>query len=206
VVRLIDHHDLEPLLRRQIHLLRLRDFLEQVLYDDAVVVAHIGRCDLEVVDGGDNVELELAVRRGLEDARVDFDLFDAWAVELFERGDDAGLLAGTRGAVDEEVGEVAALGLDVVLECNEACSGKTYEGPKTLGELGMVAEGVECARAVFIYEERHDGAVVDVECLYKNLVDRRRVESRVRVGRVKCVVRAISLSSDPTPLASTPRP
>jgi hypothetical protein len=41
MIRLVDHHDLEPLLRRQIHLLRLRDFLEQILNNDAVIVSYI---------------------------------------------------------------------------------------------------------------------------------------------------------------------
>lgn len=109
MVRLIDNDDLEALSRAEVDLLCLRDFLEQVLDDDAVVVSDVRGRDFEVVDGGDNVEFELAVRRGLEDARVDFDLFDAGAVELFEGGDDACFLACSRGAVDEQVGKVTAL-------------------------------------------------------------------------------------------------
>lgn len=59
-----------------------------------------------MVYGGDNVELQLAVRSRLEDTRIDLDLFDSRAVELFERRNDAGLLSGARRAVDEQVGEV----------------------------------------------------------------------------------------------------
>lgn len=33
-----------------------------------------------MIDGGDNVEFKLAVGGGLEDAGVDFDLLDTWAV------------------------------------------------------------------------------------------------------------------------------
>lgn len=62
-----------------------------------------------MVDRGHDVEFELAVAGRLEDARVDLDFLDAGAVELFEGCDDAGFLAGARGAVDEEVWEVAAL-------------------------------------------------------------------------------------------------
>jgi hypothetical protein len=50
MVRFIDNHNLEALLRAQINLLRLRDLFEQVLYDYSVVVSDIGRCDFEVVD------------------------------------------------------------------------------------------------------------------------------------------------------------
>jgi hypothetical protein len=64
-----------------------------------------------VVDGADNVEFELAVGCGLEDSCVDFDLFDAGPIQLFEGRDDPGFLTCTGGAIDEEVREVAALSL-----------------------------------------------------------------------------------------------
>ena len=80
---LIHHDHLEALLCAEIDLLRLRDLLEQLLHDDAVVVAHVRRCDLEMVHGRHDVEFELAVRRGLEDARVDLDLLRAGAEECF---------------------------------------------------------------------------------------------------------------------------
>lgn len=79
------------------------------MHDDPVVVAYVGGCDFEVVHGCDNVELELAVAGGLEDTRVDFDLFYAWSVELLESSYNSGFFAGARGAVDEEMREVAAL-------------------------------------------------------------------------------------------------
>jgi hypothetical protein len=47
----------------------------------------------------------------LEDAGVDFYFLDAGTVEFFEGGYYAGFFAGARGTVDEEVGEVAGLGL-----------------------------------------------------------------------------------------------
>lgn len=59
-----------------------------------------------------DIELEFAVRGGLEDASVDFDLLDAWAVEFLEGGDYACLLACTGRSIDEKMGEVAALCLD----------------------------------------------------------------------------------------------
>jgi hypothetical protein len=74
-----------------VNLLRLCYLLQQILHDDPVIVSHIRRRDLEVVDGGYDVELELPVRGGLEDSRVDLDLFNAWPVQLFERGDNASL-------------------------------------------------------------------------------------------------------------------
>lgn len=111
MVGLIDNDDLEALARGNVDLLGLRNFLEQRLDNDAVVVADVGRGDFEVVDGGDDVEFDFAVGGGLEDARVDFDLFDAGAVELLEGGDDTGLFAGAGRTVDQQVGEVAGLGL-----------------------------------------------------------------------------------------------
>jgi len=47
----------------------------------------------------------------LEDSGVDFYFIDAGAEEFFEGRDDTGFFAGARGAVDEEVWKVAALGL-----------------------------------------------------------------------------------------------
>lgn len=41
MIRLIDNHDLKPLLRARIHLLGLRHFFEQVLHDDAVVITDV---------------------------------------------------------------------------------------------------------------------------------------------------------------------
>jgi hypothetical protein len=69
-----------------------------------------------VINGGYDVELELAIRRSLEDARIDLDLFDAGPIELFESRDDAGLLACTGGAIDKEMWEVAALCLQLLCE------------------------------------------------------------------------------------------
>ena len=112
MIRLVDHDHLEPLPGILIDLLRLRDFLEQILDDDAVEVADVRRGDFEVVDGGDDVEFEFAVRGRLEDARVNFDLFDAGAVEGAEGGDYASLFAGAGGAIDEKVREVGGLGLE----------------------------------------------------------------------------------------------
>lgn len=94
MIRLINHHDLEALPRARIQLLSLRHFLQQVLHDNAVVVPDVRGRDLEVVDGGYDVELELSVAGGLEDARVDLYLLDAGAVEFLERGDNAGFFAG----------------------------------------------------------------------------------------------------------------
>jgi hypothetical protein len=52
-----------------------------------------------VVYGGDDVEFELSVRAGLEDARVDLDLLNARPEEFFEGRYDAGFLAGAGWAV-----------------------------------------------------------------------------------------------------------
>lgn len=93
MIRLVDHDNLESLLRGEIDLLRLRDLLEQLLHHDPVVVAHIGGGDLEVVDRGDDVEIELAVAGRLEDSGVDLDLFDSRTEEFLEGRDDAGFLA-----------------------------------------------------------------------------------------------------------------
>lgn len=62
-----------------------------------------------MVYGRDDVELELAVCGGLENACIDLNLLDTGSIELFERCDDACLLACARRTVDEEVWKVAAL-------------------------------------------------------------------------------------------------
>ncbi len=111
MVRLVNHHHFEPLPRVLVHLLRLRDFFQQVLDDNTVEVADVAGGDFEMVDGGDDVEFEFAVGGRLKDAGVDFDFFDTGAVEGAEGGDDAGFFAGAGGAVDEEVREVGGLGL-----------------------------------------------------------------------------------------------
>lgn len=82
MIGLVDDHNLEPLLGRLVDLLRLRHLLEQVLNYDSIVVADVGGRDLEVVDRGYDVELELAVAAGLKDTRVDLDLLDTGAEEL----------------------------------------------------------------------------------------------------------------------------
>lgn len=80
VVGLVDDHDLELLPGRLIDLLCLGHLFEQVLYDNSVIVAHIGRCYLEVIDRSDDVEFELAAAARLEDAGVDLDFLDTGTV------------------------------------------------------------------------------------------------------------------------------
>jgi hypothetical protein len=67
MIRLIDNHDLEALPSCLVNLLRLSDFLQQVLHHETIRGADIRRRDLEVIDGCDDVELELSVRGCLED-------------------------------------------------------------------------------------------------------------------------------------------
>lgn len=83
MICLIDDNNFESLLGGLIDLLCLSDFLEQVLNDDAIVIANIRWCDFEMVDRGYNIEFEFAVAAGLEDARINLDLFYARAVKLF---------------------------------------------------------------------------------------------------------------------------
>lgn len=64
-----------------------------------------------MVDGGDDVELELAVGRGLKYTSIDFDFLDTWAKELLQRSNNTGFLASAGGAIDEKVREVATLRL-----------------------------------------------------------------------------------------------
>ncbi len=62
-----------------------------------------------MVDGSDDVEFQFSVRGCLEHAGINFNLFDAWAVEFFQGCDDAGFLPGARGPVYEEMREITAL-------------------------------------------------------------------------------------------------
>ena len=123
MICLVDDDDLEALLCAEVDLLGLRDFLEQILHHYSVVVPDIGGRDLEVVYGGDDVELEFAVRRGLEDARVDLDLLDTGTVHLLERCDDARLFACARRAVYEEMWKVTALCLRGRMLAGPVCEG-----------------------------------------------------------------------------------
>lgn len=93
MICLIDDYDLEALLRTQVDLLCLRNFLEQILHDHPVIVSDVRGCDFEVVYRRDDVEFKFTVRSGLEDTSVDFDFLDSWAVEFFEGGDYTRLLA-----------------------------------------------------------------------------------------------------------------
>ena len=52
----------------------------------------------------------------MEDTRINLDLLYTRAVEFFESSDDSCFLAGTRGAVYEEMREVAALSLQMTSE------------------------------------------------------------------------------------------
>ena len=61
MVRFIDDDDFEALFGGEVDLLGLGDFFEQVLDDDAVVIADVGRRDFEVVVGGNDVEFEFTV-------------------------------------------------------------------------------------------------------------------------------------------------
>jgi hypothetical protein len=92
VIRLIDDHNLESLLGALVYLLRLRNLLRQILYDDSVIGPNIRGRDLQVINRCYDVELEFPVGGGLEDSRIDLDLFDAGTIELFESSDNAGLL------------------------------------------------------------------------------------------------------------------
>jgi hypothetical protein len=82
MVGLVNHNDLESLFCTKIHLLCLRYFLQEILYNDTVEVSDIGGSDFEVVNGRDDVELELPVRCRLEYPRVNFDLFDTGSKKL----------------------------------------------------------------------------------------------------------------------------
>ena len=61
--------------------------------------------------GRDNVELELAVTRCLEDSAVDLDFLYTSTVERAKGCRDSCLLACSRGTVDEKMREVSALRL-----------------------------------------------------------------------------------------------
>ena len=107
----VDDHDLELLLSRRIDLLRLRNLLEDVLDDDAVIVADVRGGDLEMVERGNNVELQLPVAACLEDTGIDLDFFYSGAEELLQRRNDSSLLAGAGWSVDKDMREIARLGL-----------------------------------------------------------------------------------------------
>ena len=106
-VGFVDHDDFEALFGVEVDLLGLRDFFQEFLDHDSVIVADVGRGDLEVIDGGDDVEFEFTVTRRLKDPSINFDLFYPWSVEGSEGCEDTGLLASAGGAVEEEMWEVS---------------------------------------------------------------------------------------------------
>lgn len=95
MVGFVDDDNLEALTSGNVHLLRLRNLLQQLLDDDTVIVADIGRGDFEVINRGHDVELELAVAARLEGARVDLDLLDGGTEKRLECRNRTRLLAGT---------------------------------------------------------------------------------------------------------------
>lgn len=42
--------------------------------DDTVMVADVRGCELDVIDGGDDIKFDFTIGGGGKDARVDFDL------------------------------------------------------------------------------------------------------------------------------------
>ena len=130
MVGLVDHDNLELLLGRLVDLLCLRYLFEEVLDDHSVVVSDIGWCNFEMVDRGDDVELELPVAACLEDTCIDLDLFHAGSVQLLQSRDNSCLFAGTGWSIDEKVGEVTALGLRV-LGVREGTFAKVVPEPLT---------------------------------------------------------------------------
>jgi len=68
-----------------------------------------------MIDGSYDVEFKFAVRRGLEDAGIDFYLFDTGTIKFFKGGNDPGFFAGTGRAIDKQMGEIATLCLRKVV-------------------------------------------------------------------------------------------
>lgn len=113
MIGLIDNHNLESLPCCLIDLLRLSDLLQELLHHHTIKIPDIGRRNLEVVDRGDDIELQFAIGGGLKDARVDLDLLNPRTVELFECCDYPSLLASSRRTVDQEVREISTLCLQL---------------------------------------------------------------------------------------------
>ena len=111
MICLINDNYFESLACRLVHLLCLRHLFQQILNNDAIEIANIRGCDLKVVDGCDNIEFELSIRRCLEDPGINLDLFYARTVELSESRYDTSLLTGARGSVYEQMRKVSALRL-----------------------------------------------------------------------------------------------
>ena len=109
MVGLIDHDDFELLLCALINLLCLCNFFQQVLNNDSIIVPNVRRCNLKMVYRGDDVEFELAVASCLENARVDFDLFDSRSIQFLECRYNSSLFACTRGAINQKMREISTL-------------------------------------------------------------------------------------------------
>ena len=83
------------------------------MYDDSVQVADIRRCDFEVVDRGDNVELYFAICGRLEYASIDLNAASSRAVEGMQKGAYACLFAGAGRPIQQEMRKVLRLSLCV---------------------------------------------------------------------------------------------
>ena len=119
----------------------------------------------------------------MEDAGIDFDLFDAGTVEFFKSGYDASLFASAGGSVDEEVRKVARLCLgDSEWWGVKGERWGTYERAQTIGEVMMVGQLIEGPWTVFIYEERHVVWFWCSEFLGENWRDREWTTRRVDVA------------------------
>lgn len=77
-----EEHHLEALLRVHVQLIRLRNILDQLLYDNAIVDARIARVDLDVIVARQRGHLDRFLRRRLELLPLDAQLFHARTVEF----------------------------------------------------------------------------------------------------------------------------
>ena len=94
--------------RVRVNLLRLGQFLDELLDDQPILRADVARVHLHVVVRADHRDLQLLAGRRRENALHDPDFVDVVAKDLSQNGVDARLLPGARGTVHQQVRKVAA--------------------------------------------------------------------------------------------------
>ena len=90
--------------------LALRHLLDDVLYHVSIVQPRVSRRHLDVVIARDHVDLDGPLRGGREGPLVESEPLGAGPEDLAQKRHDAGLLPGSGGAVEEEVGKPPRLG------------------------------------------------------------------------------------------------
>ena len=127
-----------------VELIGLRDVLDELLDDDAIVDACVAGIDLDVIVAGERGHLDGLLRGRLELLTLDAQLLDARAVQLAQNAHDARLLARAVGAIHQQVRKV--IGVHQLLQL--------------IGLLLVVLERAQRLRSMLVTPQRHFAVLI----------------------------------------------